>query len=189
MRHFPIFLETRGRRIVVAGAGETALAKLRLIAKSEAAIVVIGPEACAGVRALAEAGRIALAERRAEAADLAGAALVYAAADDDVEDTRVRDLARAAGIPANVVDDLAASDFITPAMVDRDPVTVAIGTEGTAPVLARRIKAELEERLSPQLGLLARTAARFRPRAAAIPPGGARRAFWARVFGPAGERA
>lgn len=189
MRHFPIFLDLAGRRVIVAGAGETALAKLRLLARTEAAISVFGCEPAPGVRALAGAGRIALAERRAEEADLAGAALVYAAHDDDVEDTRVRDLARAAGLPVNVVDDLEASDFITPAIVDRDPVTVAIGTEGTAPMLARRIKAELEERLSPRLGLVARVAARFRTRAAAIPAGGARRAFWARIFGPEGERA
>ena len=60
------------------------------------------------------------------------------------------------GVLVNIVDDLEGSDFITPAIVDRDPVTVAIGTEGAAPVLARKIKAEIEELLPVTLGLLTR---------------------------------
>jgi len=39
------------------------------------------------------------------------------------------------------------SDFITPSVVDRDPVTVAIGTDGAAPVVARAIKRDMESHL------------------------------------------
>ncbi|MEO1276749.1 MAG: siroheme synthase CysG, partial [Pseudomonadota bacterium] len=88
----------------------------------------------------------------------------------------------AAGALVNIVDNLAASQFITPAIVDRDPVTVAIGTEGAAPVLARRIKADIEERLSPILGTLARLGKAFRPAVEALPPGRARRRFWSRFY-------
>ena len=85
--------------------------------------------------------------RALEPGDALCAMLFYAANDDDAEDARVAALARADGALVNSVDNLAASQFITPAMVDRDPVTVAIGTEGAAPVLARMIKADLEARL------------------------------------------
>ena len=76
-------------------------------------------------------------------------------------------MARAAGVPVNAVDRQELCDFITPAIVDRDPVVVAIGTEGTAPVLARQIKARLEAMLPARLGGLARWAASLRQRAAA----------------------
>ena len=95
-----------------------------------------------------------LRERALAAEDAAGAALVYGATGDAAADARAAAIGRAAGALVNIVDDLEGSDFITPAIVDRDPVTVAIGTEGAAPVLARKIKAEVEALLPSTLGLL-----------------------------------
>ena len=189
MRHFPIYLDMAGARVVVSGAGETAVAKLRLLLKTEADIAVFGPNPAEFVRAWAGEGRLRLTERPLEASNLDGVRLLYAANDDEAEDARVRLLGRSAGVLVNVVDNLYASDFITPAIVDRDPVTIAIGTEGTAPVLARRVKAEIEALLPPSLGILARAAAGFRHAVEQVLPMGARRrAFWARYFGGAGGR-
>jgi uroporphyrin-III C-methyltransferase/precorrin-2 dehydrogenase/sirohydrochlorin ferrochelatase len=111
-----------------------------------------------------------------------GLRLVYAANEDAAEDGRVAALADAAGVPFNIVDDLEASGFLTPALVDRDPLVVAIGTEGAGPVLARKVKAMLEERLPAGLGPALRAARDLRPRAEALPPGRARRAFWNGLF-------
>ena len=93
-------------------------------------------------------------------------------------------MARAAGVPVNAVDRQELCDFITPAIVDRDPVVVAIGTEGAAPVLARQIKARLEAMLPARLGGLARWAASLRRRAASAMrrSGRARRRFWDGFF-------
>ncbi|MEZ5824105.1 MAG: siroheme synthase CysG [Geminicoccaceae bacterium] len=189
MRHFPIFIDLQGQRVVVAGSGETALAKLRLILKTEAEIVVVGSDAHSEIRQWAGLERLQLIERRLEAGDLVGARLVYAANDDPLEDARVADLGRDAGALVNIVDNLSDSQFITPAIVDRDPVTVAIGTEGAAPVLARRIKADLEEQLSAGLGPLARIAKSYRHRLDGFPGGAARRHFWARYYEELGPRA
>jgi len=115
------------------------------------------------------------------------AVLFYAANEDEIEDARVAALAHRDGARVNIVDNLADSQFITPAIVDRDPVTVAIGTEGAAPVLARAIKRDLEERLPATLGPLARVGKAFRTVAEALPMGRARRDFWADYyfrFGP-----
>jgi uroporphyrin-III C-methyltransferase/precorrin-2 dehydrogenase/sirohydrochlorin ferrochelatase len=89
----------------------------------------------------------------------------------------------------NIVDNLGDSQFITPAIVDRDPVTVAIGTEGAAPVLARAIKKDLEEKLPASLGTLARIGKGFRKMAEALPFGAARRTFWSDYYFNAGPRA
>ena len=97
--------------------------------------------------------------------------------------------ARAAGALVNIVDDLEGSDFITPAIVDRDPVTVAIGTEGAAPVLARKIKAEVEALLPATLGLLTRIGQGFRRAGRGARFEGAARLFWTRFYFERGPRA
>ena len=135
----------------------------------------------AEVLAWAAAGRIRLVERDLAAGDADGAALVYGATGDATEDARVVAIGRAAGALANIVDDLEGSDFITPAIVDRDPVTVAIGTEGAAPVLARKIKADVEAMLPVTLGLLTRIGQGFREKVEAL-DSKARRSFWTRFY-------
>ncbi|MBN2741107.1 MAG: uroporphyrinogen-III C-methyltransferase [Rhodobacteraceae bacterium] len=182
MRHFPIFLDTSGKTILVSGAGECAVAKLRLLLKTQARIAVFDADPGELVRQWAVQGRVDLHLRDLAAPDLSDALLVYAANDDLARDLAVQALAKSAGVPALVVDNLEASDFITPAIVDRDPVTVAIGTEGTAPVLARAIKAAIEAKLPRDLGALARRAKALRPAADALPKGRVRRAFWTQFF-------
>ena len=189
MRHFPVFLNLRGRRVVVSGAGECAVAKLRLLLKTEAELAVYGTDADPLVRQWAEEGRLALTGRAIREGDADDAALVYGANEDPVEDARAVAIGKAAGALTNIVDNLDDSEFITPAIVDRDPVTVAIGTEGAAPVLARRIKADLEERLPASLGLLTRIGQAFRPRAEALPMGRKRRNFWSRFYFERGPEA
>ncbi len=189
MQHFPIFVAVAGRRIVVSGGGECALAKLRLLMKTEAHLSVFAADPEAAVRRLAAEGRIALIERPLAPGDALCAVLFYAANDDAAEDARVAALARADGAMVNIVDNLADSAFITPAIVDRDPVTIAIGTEGAAPVLARAIKADLEERLPVSLGVLARIGKAFRHAADALPMGGKRRAFWSDYYFKDGPQA
>jgi uroporphyrin-III C-methyltransferase/precorrin-2 dehydrogenase/sirohydrochlorin ferrochelatase len=188
MQHFPIFLAVAGRRIIVSGGGETALAKLRLLLKTEGHITVFAPDPAPDVERLAADRRLRLVRRPLDHGDALCAALFYAANDDATEDARVAALARADGALVNIVDNLADSAFITPAIVDRDPVIVAIGTEGAAPVLARAIKTDLEERLPATLGLLARIGKGFRALAEKLPHGRARRDFWADYYfhsGPA----
>ncbi len=189
MQHFPIFLNVRNARIVVSGGGEAALAKLRLLLKTEARVDVFATEPAVEIVDWAAGGRIILTRRRVQPGDISGAALFYAADEDATQDARTAAIARAEGALVNIVDNLDGSGFITPAIVDRDPVTIAIGTEGAAPVLARAIKADLEARLSPSLGILARIGKAFRPVAERLPMGRKRRDFWAEFYFDAGPRA
>jgi len=181
MRHYPVFIDLRGRRVIVAGAGDVAVAKLRLLMKTEAALSVFGADPAPEVRAWAAEGRLALVPRELAGGDADGAALVYGAAGDAAADARAAAIGRAAGALVNIVDNLDGSDFITPAIVDRDPVTVAISTEGAAPVLARKIKAEVEAMLPATLGRLTRIGQAFRARVEDL-DGRARRAFWTRFY-------
>ena len=189
MRHFPIFVDTRDQKIVVSGASECAVAKLRLLLKTEAHVHVFGVDAHDVVLGWAREGKVVLEARDLALSDLEGAILLYAANDEEERDLAVATLGKAAGVKTLVVDNLEASDFITPAIVDRDPVTVAIGTEGAAPVLARKIKAEVEEMLPVGTGILARIGQSFRDTVEIIPQGPRRRAFWTSYYFDKGPKA
>ena len=81
------------------------------------------------------------------------------------------------------MDDAALSTFITPSIIDRDPVVVAIGTEGSAPVLGMGLRSKIEALLPQALGRLAGAASGLRDHVAErVPQGNRRRTFWQRYF-------
>ena len=189
MDHFPVFMAVAGRRIVLSGGGDAALAKLRLILKTTANISVFATDAAPEIHAWAAAGKLTLIQRALEPGDAMCAVLFYAANEDDIEDARVAAIAHADGAKVNIVDNLGDSQFITPAIVDRDPVVVAIGTEGAAPVVARKIKANIEAQLPASLGVLARIGKTFRHAVDVLPMGAKRRTFWSDFYFDAGPKA
>ncbi|MGP9790846.1 siroheme synthase CysG [Roseinatronobacter sp. NSM] len=181
MKTFPMFLQMAGRHVVIVGGGEQAAQKARLILKTEARIVLVAPELDAELSALVAQGRAT------QVSDLSvgvfrEAALVFVATGCVGLDYAAHALAKEAGALVNVVDRPALCDATTPSIVDRDPVVVAISTEGTAPVLARQIKSKMEMLLEPALGDLAALAGRLRPEVAQRIPQRARRFFWDWVF-------
>ena len=182
MRHFPIFISVEGRRIIVSGGQEAALAKLRLLLKTTASITVYAQNVHKDIILLADKGKIKLVNRPLVRGDAICATLFYGANEDSIEDARSAKIAREEGALINIVDNLEDSQFITPAIVDRDPVTIAIGTEGAAPVLARAIKADLENILPTHLGILAKIGKSFRKTVNILPMGRTRRDFWTEFY-------
>lgn len=183
MKYFPLFADLDGADVLVAGGGEQAAQKVRLLRKTKARICVVAENANAELRALATGGTIRLIERRFLDADVDGKRLVYAATSHREQDRAVSAAAQVRGIPVNVVDAAELSTFITPAIVDRDPVVVAIGTEGAAPVLARDIKSKLETLLPAKLGSVAERAQALRDLVhGSIADNGARRRLWERLL-------
>ncbi|MBM7068878.1 siroheme synthase CysG [Actibacterium sp. 188UL27-1] len=183
MKTFPMFLKMAGRRVVIAGGGEQAAQKCRLILKTEAKITILAPALEDELRSLVDEGRISWSIDRITPAIFGDTALVFVATGCPGIDAALHDLAKTAGAVTNVVDQPELCDALTPSIVDRDPVVVAIGTEGTAPVLARQIKTQLEQNLEPRLGDLAALAGRLRDRAAMRLGPKARRDLWRWVFG------
>ena len=181
MKTFPMFLQMAGRHVVIVGGGEQAAQKARLMLKTEARIVLVAPDLDAELAALVANGR---AEQiTALGIDVfRGAALVFVATGCVGLDYAAHALAKEAGAVVNVVDRPALCDAVTPSIVDRDPVVVAISTEGTAPVLARQIRSRMETLLEPALGELAALAGRLRPQVNQRIPQRERRFFWDWVF-------
>jgi uroporphyrin-III C-methyltransferase/precorrin-2 dehydrogenase/sirohydrochlorin ferrochelatase len=170
MRHFPAFLELRGRTVLVLGAGEIAERKAEPLRAAGAAI--------------RHAARF-------QHALLDGVALAVGADAPEADLHALSAEAQRRGIPVNIVDRPELCSFITPAIVDRDPVTVAISTGGAAPVLARMVRQKVEAVLPPGLGRVAALAGRFASAVRrALPETGARRRFLERVLaGPPAELA
>jgi len=180
---FPAFFNVAGRKIAVFGNGEEAFAKTRLLANTDAAITVYADAPAADFAAFLKHQHIAVIHARYAPQQLDGATLVFAATGDAALDARIVTDSRAARIPANAVDQPDYCDFLTPALVNRAPVAVAIGTEGAGPVLAQMIRAQVDQMLSPSLGALAQLAAHYRSAVDKLLPRGAtRRLFWRRFF-------
>jgi uroporphyrin-III C-methyltransferase / precorrin-2 dehydrogenase / sirohydrochlorin ferrochelatase len=178
MRYFPIFLDMKDRQAVVVGGGEEALRKIRLLLKTEARIGVVAPHLH---RELAEEPRVSWLAKAYAPHLLKSAALVYSA--DAGLNARVAKDAAKLGLPFNAVDQPEISSFIVPSIVDRDPVIVAIGTEGTAPILGQGLRARIDAALPQALGRLARAGQELRTKVARdVPAGNRRRSFWTRFF-------
>ena len=183
LSYLPVFMDTRHGRVVIVGGGEAAVRKARLVLKSGAEVSVVAPGIGEAMGDLVAAGAVDWVARRFEAGDVAGRLAVYAATGLDDVDRLVARSAQAARVPVNVVDRPDHSTFITPAIVDRSPLIVAVSSAGKAPVLARNVRLRIESLLPARLGRLAEFAERFRPAVMAmVPEGLARLRFWDRFF-------
>ncbi len=183
MRYFPTFFDLAGKPCLVVGGGERATQKIRLLRRAGALVTVVTRGPIEEIERLAAKGEVEIRRRGFVEGDLRDRVLAIGAAGDDDLDLRLCEAAKRRGVPVNIVDRPALSSFTVPAMVDRDPVLVAISSAGTAPVLARKLRARIEALLPARLGRLARLAESFRGAVKALHDGGtARRRFWEEFF-------
>jgi uroporphyrin-III C-methyltransferase / precorrin-2 dehydrogenase / sirohydrochlorin ferrochelatase len=152
VNYFPVFFNLQGQAVLVVGGGEVASRKVSLLERSGAVITVVAPEIAPDLLDRAAQGLLTVARREFLPADLDGSRLVIVATSRRAVNRWIATLSEARGIPVNVVDDREASRFIVPAIVDRDPVLVAISTGGTSPVLARRLRERLEAFIPKRFG-------------------------------------
>src|SRR5260221_1085395 len=189
MRFLPVFLDLQAGPALLVGAGELARAKLRLLAAAGARIRWYATDGNHDVSGLDSAGvpRIELAQGDPLAADLTGVIAILCAGAGDIGPL-MSARAKAVGLQVNVMDDLAHSTFIFPAIVDRGEVVVAVGTGGASPVVARRVRERIEAVLPARIGDLASFIGRWRKLIHnRIPEFPLRRRFWERwLDGPIG---
>jgi uroporphyrin-III C-methyltransferase/precorrin-2 dehydrogenase/sirohydrochlorin ferrochelatase len=182
MKFFPMFLRMADRDVIIVGGGETAAQKARLMLKSEARITFVAPDLDDELQALVDEGRAQHVPGAITPETFRGAALVFVGSGCPGLDASIHTLVRISGALVNVVDQPDLCEANTPSLVDRDPLVVAIGTEGAAPVLARQIKTHLEQVLEPKLGDLVALGGRLRSAAAQHVHKDNRRAFWRWVY-------
>lgn len=189
MDHLPIFLDVRGKTIVVDGGGTVAARRVERALSAGSKVHVFDANLCEDFDALLENPNLTHHARPVQAADVSGAIVAYGASEDDARDKLLFDAAKATGALSNVADVGEYCDFITPSVVDRSPLVIAISSGGTAPVIARILRARIESLLPPAYGRMAEFMGGFRAAVLdKIKTTRARRRFWERMIdGVAGD--
>ncbi|OBU15495.1 bifunctional precorrin-2 dehydrogenase/sirohydrochlorin ferrochelatase [Photobacterium aquimaris] len=155
MDFFPVFLKVNHKQIIVIGGGEVACRKVDLLLKAHANVTVVSPQLHPHLQTLLEQQLIVHINQPYQSSQLVGADQVWATTDSSTLNHQIYHDANALKIWTNVVDDPAFCDFITPSMVDRTPIQVAISSGGASPVLVRYLRERLETYLPQNLSLLA----------------------------------
>jgi precorrin-2 dehydrogenase/sirohydrochlorin ferrochelatase len=153
MAYFPIFLDLTGRKCVVIGGGEVAARKVASLLDAGAEVLVVSPAVNATLRDLARNHSIRHLKRAYEHGDMEGAALVFAATDDPALHQCLYAEARGRGIPINVADVPNLCTFISPAVLTRGALKIAVSTAGASPGMAKRIVEQLERLFGPEYGV------------------------------------
>ena len=165
---YPVFLDLRGRSVLVVGGGPLAAEKVRGLRNAEADITVAAPTLNAELAALRDAGELVHLPRGYREGDMTGFSIVMAAEGDAAANAGLSAEARRRGILLNAADDPANCDFILPAVLREPPLTIAVSTGGGSPAIARRVREELAAYLSedaaPLADLVAETRADLRRR-------------------------
>jgi uroporphyrin-III C-methyltransferase/precorrin-2 dehydrogenase/sirohydrochlorin ferrochelatase len=189
MDYLPVFLRLEHRPVVVVGGGAVAFRKVSLLLKAGAEVTVIAPLLNPPLAAMAARGELRHIAAAFSPAQVGDAVAVIAATDDGTVNTAVSQAAQERRVPVNVVDDAALSTFIFPAIIDRAPILVAVSSAGHAPVLARRVRAQIEALLPARLGALARFMGERRRELRRALGTLARRRFWESIVsGPVASR-
>ncbi|CAM3737407.1 bifunctional precorrin-2 dehydrogenase/sirohydrochlorin ferrochelatase [Cohnella lubricantis] len=149
MNGYPIMLDLKDKPVLIAGGGAVAERKAAALLEAGGDVTVVAPSVSPRLREWADRGRIRLAEREAREEDLAGAALFFAATDDAEANRRLAEAARARGVWTNVGTDGEAGDFVTPAVVRRGDLVLAVSASAAGPALAARVARELGQRYGP----------------------------------------
>src|SRR6267154_1846304 len=170
MRFLPVFLDSAAGVVIVVGSGEPALGKLRLLRAAGAHVrwFAGGADVAEEMLALSASSPLGISLADPLEADWSDAVAIVSAAGDPL-DAEIAARARRQRIPVNVVDRPELSTFIFPAIVDRGEVVVAIGTGGSSPVLARRLREMIEALLPTRIGDLAQLIGRHRSAFTAVP--------------------
>lgn len=153
MRYYPLMLDLRDRRCLVAGGGTVAERKVRTLLDAGAAVTVVSPAATEKLRQLAADGRLHLIERRVEDRDAEGCLLVIVATDDPAVNERLARFCRERAILVNVITSPEAGAFLVPSVVERGDLLISVSTCGTSPALARRIRERLEAEFGREYAL------------------------------------
>jgi uroporphyrin-III C-methyltransferase/precorrin-2 dehydrogenase/sirohydrochlorin ferrochelatase len=162
MKYFPIFLDTTDLTCLVVGAGEVAARKVELLLKTSAHITVVAPWVCGTVQRFAKEEKIQLIVRPYIESDMTDKQIVFVATDDSELNKQIHDQARMQKILVNVVDNTPLCQFITPSIVDRSPIIIAMSSGGVAPVLLRYLRQKLESVIPQKVSLLGLFSEKFR---------------------------
>jgi precorrin-2 dehydrogenase/sirohydrochlorin ferrochelatase len=152
MAKLPIYLEMKGRRAVVIGAGAVAVRKVQSLVQARARVTVVAEHVQNNFLAALQVPQVELVISTYRKDYLVGATLVIAATNDLILNRQVFEDCQELEILCNVVDQPELCDFYVPAVVQRGDLQIAIGTDGHCPAYAGHIRKKLEEVFTEEHG-------------------------------------
>jgi len=179
VKYFPVFLDANHINALIVGGGDVAARKIELLLKSTKNICVMSEEISMSVERLINTHQLTWLKHNYQAGFLADKSLVIAATDDSTVNQAIYDEANPLNILINVVDQPELCTYITPAIIDRSPMIIAMSSSGSAPVLLRMLREQIEKTLPDGYGKLADFSFKFREHVKARVKGMRnRRTFW-----------
>lgn len=183
MDYFPVFLDGSTIKATIIGGGDVAARKIELLLKTTQSITIISPELNATVERLVNLHELTWHKRKLVVEDIENTNLVISATNDPKVNEQVSEIAKQKNILVNIVDQPELCTYITPAIIDRSPMIVAISSSGSSPVLVRMLREQIEKTLPDQYGRLADFCYKFREHVKARVKGVRnRRVFWERIL-------
>lgn len=190
MKQLPIFLNLKARHCLVIGGDHAAQCKVELLLSAGALIHLNADSMTTDLRRLLRQGKLTYSKAPIETVADTGYSLVIIAECDEQRAAELSSQCKSLGIPVNAVDHPALCSFTVPSIVDRDPITIAVGTGGSSPVVARRIRAQIDRLVPRTMGPLTELLGRYRAQVANKVSFGQRRLFWEKVIdGAVGSQA
>ncbi|EEX92315.1 uroporphyrin-III C-methyltransferase [Vibrio orientalis CIP 102891 = ATCC 33934] len=184
MQYFPLFVNLNHKPVLVVGGGEVASRKVDSLVRAGASVTIVSPQVEDYLSQLIDKGECQwiqgfYSEELLETSYVQ----VWATTDNPSLNHQVHRDAKRKGILVNVVDDLPYCDFITPSMINRGRIQLAISSGGAAPVLIRNMREKIEAVLPQNLSLQADFAASKRNDIKEkLPTVDERRKFWEMFF-------
>ena len=189
MDYLPLFLDVKNKPCLVVGGGRVASRKISMLVRAHARITVIAPEITSEIEEQINEAKVTWLHKTVSLEDLKGFQLVLVATDDQDVNSEIATHCKERNILVNTADDVQNCNFILPSMVDRSPVQIAISTGGASPVLARMLRAKLENCIPAAYGQLAKLIESYRFKLKEKLPGtDQKRKFWEEILqGPVAE--
>jgi precorrin-2 dehydrogenase / sirohydrochlorin ferrochelatase len=163
VKYYPVFWDVQGKKCIVVGGGDVAERKINRLLDCGAEVIVISPQLTPGLISLKAEKAIEHIAASYDIQYIEKAVLIIGATDDEKINTAICTDARSLGIPVNMVDDPQKCDFILPSIVERGDLTIAIGTGGKSPSLARYLREELGTRYGVEYEFLLNILGQLRP--------------------------
>ncbi len=155
MEQLPVCLNVKDRTVLVTGSGQQAARRTCTALRAGARVTLFAQEQNDALGEVAQQANVTIRKGQLAENNLDGAFLVFAASDDESDNARVCQMARARGILVSSGHS-EVCDFTMPSIIDRSPLLVAISSAGTSPLLVRLIAERLEATIPAAFGRLTR---------------------------------
>jgi len=153
MGYYPIFVDLKGRKVLVVGGGSVASRKIETLLEYGAAVNLVSLEISDSLKDYVDSGNVKYLGKEFREDHLSGMFLVIAATDDSDLNHLISEKAEKNNMLVNAVDQPADCNFILPSIVSRGDLTIAVSTSGKSPAMAKKIRKELTDKFGPEYDL------------------------------------